>query len=138
MQCNLNSFFLNIIFMNWEKIYSTKTACWSPDESVLLFSCADSSLLYCLKFLPHNKQELQIVCDLSSIVLCDTSSESVTNEANEINLSKIPQLSVGGSIYNICWDPSGQRLAVSFKSNYIWLQNVFKHSIIIYTLFRIW
>jgi hypothetical protein len=66
-----------------------------------------------LKFLANNKQELQILCDLTSIILCDTS-----NNQDDLNLSKIPQLSVGGSISNICWDSTGQRLAVSFKSDF--------------------
>jgi len=51
---------------------------------------------------------------LSSIVLCDTSQQD--SEESEANLAGIPQLSVGGSIHNIVWDPTGQRLAVSFKS----------------------
>jgi len=40
----------------------------------------------------------------------------VDTEESAANLANIPQLSVGGSIHNIAWDPTGQRLAVSFKS----------------------
>ena len=57
-----------------------------------------------------------MVCDLSNIVLCDTSQHTVDTEENAANLADIPQLSVGGSIHNLTWDPTGQRLAVSFKS----------------------
>lgn len=88
------------------------SACWSPDESILLFSCDGCSLLYCLRFLTNNKQELQIVCDLSTIVQCDATDRE---EIENMNLSSIPQTSIGGSIRNISWDPTGQRLAVTFK-----------------------
>jgi len=104
---------MNYFLNSWKR--NCKSACWSPDEDILLFSCYGCSLLYCLKFLANNKQELQVVCDLSSIVLCDT-SEQVDTEETVANLANIPQLSVGGSIHNIAWDPTGQRLAVSFKS----------------------
>lgn len=107
---------INYTSEKWTNLISRcNSACWSPDESILLFSCDECSLLYCLKFLGNNKQELQVVCDLSSIILCDTSNEEEDTESNAVNLTKIPQLSVGGSISNINWDPTGQRLAVSFK-----------------------
>lgn len=117
MSRTLNSYFYNKSLNN--TLFEIKSACWSPDEQILLFSCYGCSLLYCLKFLANNKQELQIVCDLSSIVLCDTSNEVADTDENAVNLANIPQLSVGGSINNIAWDPTGQRLAVTFKSNLI-------------------
>lgn len=106
MQCKLlDSFWIE------KKVFSFKAACWSTDSSMLLFSCEDCSLLYSLRFLNSEKQELEIACDLSSISLFDNMSDM-----SQIDQTIINRYSIGGSINDICWDPSGQRLAVSFKS----------------------
>jgi len=88
-----------------------------------LFSCHGCSLLYALKFLSNNKQELQVVCDLSSIVICDASSQDDANA--DVSLASVPQMSVGGFIHNVAWDSTGQRLAVSFERNIEVLKTIF-------------
>lgn len=71
-------------------------------------------MLYSLRFVAKNKQELKIVCDLSSIILSNDFSQ---DDENETNLSRIQQLSVGGPINDMTWDNIGQRLAITFKKH---------------------
>ena len=115
-----------------------KAACWSPDESFLFFACHGCSLLYCLRFAGKDKTqtELQIVCDLSSILIASSPTELTANHndllSHDIDDSTRPsaaasQFSLGGAIREMCWDASGQRLAVSFdkdESNGIYLNTV--------------
>ncbi|RNA43071.1 aladin isoform X1 [Brachionus plicatilis] len=94
----------------WINLHSRcSSASWSPDGSILLFTCEDCSLLYSLKFLPNGKQELDVVCDMSTISLNQ-------NEISHLDQSILNRNSIGGYINDICWDLTGQRLAVSFKS----------------------
>lgn len=107
---------INYTSEKWTNLISRcNSACWSPDESVLLFSCHGCPLLYSLKFLSNSKQELQVVCDLSTIVICDASSHEEQAGGCDVSLTSMPQMSVGGSIHNVTWDPTGQRLAVTFE-----------------------
>ncbi|CAF0712794.1 unnamed protein product [Brachionus calyciflorus] len=95
----------------WINLYSRcNAACWSPDGSILLFTCDDCPLLYSLRFLNSEKQELEVVCDLSSISLFEN-----MNDQSQIDTSAISRYTIGGSINDMSWDPTGQRLAISFK-----------------------
>ena len=74
---------INYTSEKWSNLISRcKAACWSPDGTILLFSCEDCSLLYSLRFIAKNKQELKIVCDLSSIVLSNNFIDEEENDSS--------------------------------------------------------
>jgi hypothetical protein len=81
---------INYTSEKWSNLISRcNSACWSPDGTILLFSCEGCSLLYSLRFIAKNKQELKIVCDLSSIVL---SNNFIDDEENESSNDRMQQL----------------------------------------------
>lgn len=84
-----------------------QAACWSPDGTVLLFAVKGESVIYSLTF---NKQ-LGDGCDYvggskDALPVADL-SEIILNEGSEIT-------SVGGLVHAMEWDPTGERLAVTF------------------------
>ena len=104
---------INYTSEKWTNLVSRcNSACWSPDGSFLLFTCEDNSLLYLLKFINNNKQELQVVCDLSSVSMFGSKNDFTLAENLTMDENKC---SLGGAISDMCWDSHGQRLAISFK-----------------------
>mgnify|MGYP001240203538 CR=1 FL=1 len=73
-------------------------ASWSPDSNHLVFATSDEPLLYAVSFLADTDNALPIL-DLSE-VLVDSETELIG----------------GGLVQDIAWEPTGQRLAVSFRS----------------------
>lgn len=72
---------INYTSEKWSYLVSRcNAACWSPDGTILLFTCDNCSYIYSLRFVAKNKQELKIVCDLSSIMISNAYDEDSINE----------------------------------------------------------
>ncbi|TRY91714.1 hypothetical protein DNTS_003343 [Danionella cerebrum] len=82
---------------------SCQAACWSSDGSCLLFSIQGESLLYNLTFsdLTGGPKSASVVADLS-----ETSFPGPEGD-----------LTVGGEVFSLSWDPRGERLAVLLRGD---------------------
>uniref|UniRef100_A0A8B9L8C6 Aladin seven-bladed propeller domain-containing protein n=1 Tax=Astyanax mexicanus TaxID=7994 RepID=A0A8B9L8C6_ASTMX len=77
-----------------------QSACWSPDGSRLLFSVQGEMVIYALTFsdMTGGPKSAAVVADLS-----------------ETTFSGIDDITVGGEVQSLAWDPTGERLAVLLK-----------------------
>lgn len=93
----------------WDKLAGRcQTACWSPNGKVLLFSTVEQPIIYCLTFLAHGSDSKPAVGGSRiAISVCDLSEVTLETEHGPIR--------VGGTIKNMVWDPTGERLAVLFR-----------------------
>jgi len=71
-------------------------AAWAPDSSHLLFATTEEPVLYCVSFLGEGESAIPLM-DLSKVCL----------DNGDV---------AGGLVQDIQWDPSGHRVAVSFKN----------------------
>jgi len=102
------------------------TACWSPDGTTLLFTTTTDPKIFCLKFMPNVQggegTESSTPSDGTSIPdeptwhssgaavpVMDLTSVSFNCEDGE-------EISTGGLVQTMKWDPTGERVVVSFKS----------------------
>jgi len=77
-------------------------ACWSPDSSQLIFATTEEPVLYSVSFQGDGEAAIPVM-DLSKIAL----------ENGDL---------AGGLVQDIQWDPSGRRVAISFReTSYICL-----------------
>ncbi|NP_001087073.1 Aladin [Xenopus laevis] len=87
-----------------------QTGCWSPDGSRLLFAVKGESVIYSLCFsVSEGEAQAGVGGSQSATVVADVSEVVFTTHTGEIR--------VGGEIQSMCWDPSGERLAVLLKGN---------------------
>ena len=70
-------------------------AAWSPDSSHLIFATTEEAVLYCVSFLGEGEAAIPVM-DLTKVAL----------ENGDI---------AGGLVQDIQWDPTGHRVAISFK-----------------------
>uniref|UniRef100_A0A8B9L674 Aladin seven-bladed propeller domain-containing protein n=1 Tax=Astyanax mexicanus TaxID=7994 RepID=A0A8B9L674_ASTMX len=79
-----------------------QSACWSPDGSRLLFSVQGEMVIYALTFsdMTGGPKSAAVVADLS-----------------ETTFSGIDDITVGGEVQSLAWDPTGERLAVLLKGS---------------------
>lgn len=80
-----------------------QSACWSPDGSRLLFSVQGEMVIYALTFTdsPGGPKAAAVVADLS-----ETTFDSPNGD-----------ITIGGEVQSLAWDPRGERLAVLLKGN---------------------
>uniref|UniRef100_A0AAR2KKN2 Aladin seven-bladed propeller domain-containing protein n=1 Tax=Pygocentrus nattereri TaxID=42514 RepID=A0AAR2KKN2_PYGNA len=89
-----------------------QSGCWSPDGSRLLFSVQGEMVIYALTFsdmtgtlyrgcIRGGPKSAAVVADLSETTFSGTGGE----------------ITVGGEVQSLAWDPSGERLAVLLKGN---------------------
>ncbi|XP_066500239.1 aladin isoform X1 [Hoplias malabaricus] len=80
-----------------------QSACWSPDGSRLLFCVQGEMLIYALTFsdMTGGHKAAEVVADLSETTFNGTDGD----------------ITVGGEVQSLAWDPSGERLAVLLKGN---------------------
>ncbi|KAL7827634.1 hypothetical protein SRHO_G00333520 [Serrasalmus rhombeus] len=80
-----------------------QSGCWSPDGSRLLFSVQGEMVIYALTFsdMTGGPKSAAVVADLSEATFSGTDGE----------------ITVGGEVQSLAWDPSGERLAVLLKGN---------------------
>ncbi|KAL2102007.1 hypothetical protein ACEWY4_003768 [Coilia grayii] len=80
-----------------------QSGCWSPDGSRLLFSVQGERVIYALTFNDAlgGPKDAAIVADLS-----DTTFNSPDGD-----------ITIGGEVQSLAWDPRGERLAVLLKGN---------------------
>uniref|UniRef100_A0AAR2KJV0 Aladin seven-bladed propeller domain-containing protein n=1 Tax=Pygocentrus nattereri TaxID=42514 RepID=A0AAR2KJV0_PYGNA len=80
-----------------------QSGCWSPDGSRLLFSVQGEMVIYALTFsdMTGGPKSAAVVADLSETTFSGTGGE----------------ITVGGEVQSLAWDPSGERLAVLLKGN---------------------
>ncbi|XP_030640588.1 aladin [Chanos chanos] len=78
-----------------------QSGCWSPDGSRLLFSVQGETVIYALTFTdaPGGSKAAAVVADLSATTFSDG------------------DITVGGEVQSLAWDPSGERLAVLLKGD---------------------
>jgi len=91
----------------WSSVSShVQTVAWSPDGDVLAITSVGESVFYCISFSksPPSIDGFYVRSD-------DIGSYKV--------ISKISgdEINVGGPIKEICWDNSGERLAITFLGN---------------------
>lgn len=87
-----------------------QAACWSPNGRVLLFATVKEPVIFYLQFhTDQNETPPTIGGSKAAIPLVDLSE--VLYETGEQNHR------VGGIVQDMAWDPTGERLAVIFKSN---------------------
>ena len=70
-------------------------AAWSPDSSHLIFATTEEAVLYCVSFLGEGEAAIPVM-DLTKVAL----------ENGDI---------AGGLVQDIQWDPTGHRVAISFR-----------------------
>ncbi|XP_053312167.1 aladin [Spea bombifrons] len=87
-----------------------QTGCWSPDGSRLLFAVKGESVIYSLLFSVSDGQTQGCVGGSQSANVVADISETVFETENG-------EISIGGEIQSMAWDPSGERLAVILKGN---------------------
>lgn len=91
----------------WTKcIGRLKTACWSPDGSVLLFATEIEPIIYSLSFsTAQDERKAVIGGSHSAVAAVDLSEVMIQGEdGNDIK--------VGGLVHTMVWDQTGERLAV--------------------------
>lgn len=110
----------------WEDLKGSCTsACWSSCGTYLLFSVSDESVIYYTNFFADKTTETIDIAGSGTALKCaDVSPVSIPDGDNEII--------IGGSIANMCWDPTDSRLALLFHCDfanqpYIALYHTRKH-----------
>ncbi|KAK2146711.1 hypothetical protein LSH36_586g00020 [Paralvinella palmiformis] len=93
----------------WDKLAGRcQAACWSPNGRVLLFSTVEQPIIYCLTFLSQGSDvKPSVGGSRIAINVCDLSEVNMETDCNPVR--------VGGTIQNMVWDPTGERLAVVFR-----------------------
>ncbi|XP_028842607.1 aladin isoform X2 [Denticeps clupeoides] len=78
-----------------------QTGCWSPDGTRLLFSVQNEMVIYALTFSdsPGGPKAASVVADLSETTFSGPNGD----------------VTVGGEVQSLAWDPKGERLAVLMK-----------------------
>jgi len=76
------------------------SAAWSPRGDHVVFATTDESVLYAMCFSAGAGDAAIPVMDLASITTYDEQQE----------------ITAGGLVQDLAWDPSGERLAISFRS----------------------
>ncbi|XP_064647659.1 aladin-like isoform X2 [Lineus longissimus] len=95
----------------WSKLIGQcQTACWSPDSSVLLFATAKEPIIYSLTF-GKAVNEKSFVIGGSKMAIASINLEEVVMDLGDETVR------FGGQVQSLCWDPTGERLAVHFKEN---------------------
>jgi len=86
------------------------SACWSSCGIFLLFSVSDDPVIYYTNFFADkNTQTIDIAGSGTALKCADVSSISIPDGDGEI--------SIGGSIAQMCWDPTDSRLALLFHGD---------------------
>lgn len=95
----------------WENLNGKCTSsCWSSCGTYLLFSVSDESVIYYTSFFSDNCGETIDIAGSGTALKCaDVSAVSFPNGDSEI--------SIGGSIADMSWDPTDSRLAVLFHGD---------------------
>ncbi|KAL5007306.1 hypothetical protein ScPMuIL_016112 [Solemya velum] len=83
-------------------------ACWSPDGNILLFAIENEPVIYSLIFSTSQFGTGEDIGGSQRAIACVDLSE-VTLESADC------QTRVGGCVQAMCWDDTGERLAVMFK-----------------------
>ncbi|XP_029450944.1 aladin isoform X2 [Rhinatrema bivittatum] len=87
-----------------------QTGCWSPDGSRLLFAVQGESLIYSLSFAEHDGElQGEVGGAKTATVVADLSETTFEMEDKTVR--------IGGEVHSMCWDPSGERLAVVIKKD---------------------
>ncbi|XP_065053268.1 aladin-like [Rhopilema esculentum] len=85
-----------------------RVACWSPCERYLLFSVENESSLYYLYFQKQQGATGFVSTSSSVAVKClDFSACTWETDTGDV--------SIGGTLQSMAWDPTGSRLAIVFK-----------------------
>ncbi|CAH1788749.1 unnamed protein product [Owenia fusiformis] len=87
-----------------------QAACWSPDGATVLFTTADDPIIYSLSFSLQLDESRPVIGGSQSAVSCIDLSE-VCFECDD------REVKIGGTAKHMIWDPTGERLAVTFKNN---------------------
>ncbi|KAL3831795.1 hypothetical protein ACJMK2_023499 [Sinanodonta woodiana] len=88
-----------------------KAACWSPSGDVLLFTTEHEPIIYYLTFRGMADESKPLIGGSQAAVAClDLSEITVKTDSGD-------DVRAGGSIQDMIWDPTGERLAVLFKEN---------------------
>ncbi|XP_061760585.1 aladin [Nerophis ophidion] len=87
-----------------------QSGCWSPDGSRLLFTVQGETVIYALTF---TDKQGALACTLkgplAAAVVADLSETTFTTPEGDVT--------VGGEIQSLTWDPRGERLAVLLKGD---------------------
>ena len=81
--------------------------CWSPCASAVLFTTSEECQIYCLRLSGDIDGEIQSAG--AAVPVMDLSKASITLEDSEVV--------IGGQVLAMRWDPSGERLVVSFRDS---------------------
>ena len=81
--------------------------CWSPCASAVLFTTSEECQIYCLRLSGDSDEDIQSAG--AAVPVMDLSKASITLEDSEVV--------IGGQVLAMRWDPSGERLVVSFHDS---------------------
>jgi len=83
--------------------------CWSPCASTVLFTTSEESQIYCLRLSGSDGGGEDIQSAGAAVPVMDLSKASIALEDQDIV--------IGGQVLAMRWDPSGERLVVSFHDS---------------------
>jgi len=97
---------------------SVKSACWSSDSSTLLYAVTNDCKIFCIKFRPVEVQAPGTAAGVfdgedsgkvagAAVPVMDLQQVTFSNEDGA-------EVTTGGEVQSMRWDPTGERLAVSF------------------------
>ncbi|XP_006825420.1 aladin-like [Saccoglossus kowalevskii] len=82
-----------------------QSACWSPLGDILLFTVTEEPVIYSLPFHDSN----------STIFGSNQTAVNCVNLAEITMETEDEEICIGGSIQDMAWDPTGERLAILFS-----------------------
>ena len=91
-------------------IFSRFSFCWSPCGTSVLFTTSQDTQIFCLRF-TINEETNEISSAGAAVPVMDIGQ--ITFNQNEVE-EDIP---IGGLVSNMVWDPTGERLVLSFKES---------------------
>ncbi|ESP00171.1 hypothetical protein LOTGIDRAFT_173406 [Lottia gigantea] len=110
----------------WSKLTGRcNSACWSPDDQILLFTMENDPIIYSITFgRSHLNTVSQDVSAKSNMAVpvADMSETEIMMDDGSI-------VKIGGCVQNIEWDKTGKRLAVLFQEGSNEYVAVFKTSL---------
>ncbi|CAG2248294.1 Aladin [Mytilus edulis] len=88
-----------------------KTACWSPDGSILLFATENEPIIYSLSFSTAQDERKAVIGGSHSAIAAVDISEVTLQGADGKDFK------TGGLVHSMVWDQTGERLAVLLQDN---------------------